>query len=1060
MAGRLEDCRPMVLDFPTRARDDLGDAERRGQVDLPIAVRRRLPVYWWAQRHRRVLTVAALAFAVLAFSQAWTGGALVLEGQGSALYVRMALDHLGARRAVPYWLPDLWAGAPIWAATPSLPTFMLTPLATVVGADVAVKLSVLGFQVVGACGAYVLARSLWNSRPAALVAGVLFGLQPLLVSYGALAGSQPTVAVITVTPWVVWSLRRALRGDGRVFVAVAGLLAGFAVLMQAEYAIGLAIVCVCLLAMEAVRVGTGRNPASPARLLGRAAVVVAIGLGVAAYWLLPFVSLRDSFVLSPPELVQSELLHGAGAQVASEIGVFFGRAGELSGAVGFNREDLLPRLFHLGWVCLALTLLSVASLARRAERDGTLAAVLLAGAIGIWLSTGAVPLASSGPANRTQWLPFVVAGLAAGLLLGAILRRMHLGRAAPVLAVATVAFLASVPYLTPFITLQKLLPLFETLRFPRLYTVAPLALALGAAYPVVLTRDWAEKRRASSAPPALAGALTGAVALAVIGLFLVDVWPHRSYYQVEPPAAEAAYRLVAEAVAERREDVRVAPTEVLPGPVNALRETERPLTIGWPHFVAGKQIWRLTVEPFLTPYAYRERAYGLSATAYQVVEKPTEPGTAAEAVPSIDLIRNGRVLPMVRSYSRTVAMAGRDITPEMAVGLAHRNVGVYTGSPSLSPALEATTVVDVRSPTPCADDSGARLDPGLASQLGSACALHAWLDTLVAGVDLLNIGPGVGGLFNATTNRLQGISAYLDRPPDRAEVTLHEVVAGGRSLGPELARAKAVGVDENGMAAFTFDPIPASAGKEYGFVLTCPGCPPDRVPRLVAGHSVDRPGNLLVAGDLRRDRAAAFAPVYEAVATDPPSTTTVRPTRRGPGRWRVEVDGASPALVVVAEAWFPGWEARVDGRKAPLVEADGGFLGVPVDAGSHVVSLEYRRPAAAGVGRLVTLATLLSVAVLAIRRRRRAPAAYAPPAAARPSAPSSSRRRPAPAPAEPPVLVARERPPQVPPPTVEEEWDRVVRPHRPAPPAGDPGQERPPPPPRRPGTARWPPEPE
>ena len=1041
----------MVLSFPIRVGDDPGDAERRRQADLPIAVRRP-PLYRWAHRHRTALTVGLFAFAVLAFSQAWTQGALVLEGQGSALYVRMALDHLGAQRAVPYWLPDLWAGSPIWAATPSLPTFMLTPLATVVGADVAVKLSVLAFQIAGACGAYVLARSLWNNRPAALVAGVLFGLQPLLVSYGALAGSQPTVGVITVTPWVVWSLRKALRGDGGVFVGVAGLLAGFAVLMQAEYAIGLAIVCVCLLAMEAVRVGTGRNPASPAQLLGRAAVVVAIGLGVAAYWLLPFVSLRDSFVLSPPELVQSELVHGAGAQVASEIGVFFGRAGELRGAVGFNREDLLPRLFHLGWACLALTLLSIASLARRREHDGTLAAVLLAGAIGIWLSTGAVPLASSGPAARTQWLPFVVAGLAAGMLLGAILRRMHLGRAAPFLALATVAFLASVPYLTPFITLQKLIPLFETLRFPRLYTVAPLALALGAAYPVVLARDWAERNRASSAPAAMGGALTGAVALAVTGLFLVDVWPHRSYYRVKPPAAAAAYRQVAAIVAEREDDVRVAPTQILPGPVNALRETERPLTIGWPHFVASTQIWRLTVEPFFTPSAYRERAYGLSATAYQVIEKPTEPGTAAEAVPEIDLVRNGRTLPMVRSYTRTVAMAGRDITPEMAVGLAHRNMGVYTGSPSLSPALEATTVVDVRSPSPCADDSGARLDAALASQLGSACALHAWLDTLVAGVDLLNIGPGIGGTFHATTNRLQGISAYLDRPPDRTEVTLHEVAAGGRSLGPELARGKAVGVDEYGLAAFTFDPIPASAGKEYGFVLTCGDCRPDLVPRLVAGHSVDRPGNLLVAGDLRRDRTAAFVPLYEAVAADPPSTTTVRSTGRRPGRWRVQADGPSPALVVVAEAWFPGWEARVDGRKAPLVEADGGFLGVPVDAGSHVVTLEYHRPAAATAGRLVTLATLLSLVVLAVRRRRRAPRAPSPPpAVAGPSTPP-----PPPAPAEPPVLVARERPRRQPPPAEEDEWDQVVKPRGPA---GDDGQERPPPPPRRPGTARWPPEP-
>ncbi|MDQ3898581.1 MAG: hypothetical protein M3326_15275, partial [Actinomycetota bacterium] len=877
----------MALDFPIRVRD-LGEVERLRELELPIVVRRRLPVLWWMRRNRRVLTVGLVLFAVLAFSRAWTGGALVLEGPGSALYVRMALDHLGADRMVPYWLPNLWGGSPIWAATPSLPTFLLVPLATALGPDVAVKAGVLGFQVLGGVGAYVLARSLWRNVPAALVAGVLFALQPLLLAHAVLDGSQPIAGVMAVAPWLAWSLRKGLRGEGAAYVALAGLSAGFAVLMQAEYAMGLAILCVCLLAVEAARVGTGDNPASPSQLLGRAGGVVVVGLGVAAYWLLPFLRLGHSFVLSPPELVQGELLHGGGAQVGRELGMFFRGSGALSGAVGFNRQDLLPRFFHLGWVCLALTLVSVALLRRR-DRDGTLAGILLASALGIWLSTGAVPLASSGPAERGQWLAFVLAGLAAGLLLGALLRPMRLGRLAPFCVAAAAVFLVAAPYLTPFLTLQKVVPLFSTLRFPRLYTVAPLGLALGAAYPVVLVQGWAEEHRARSAPAALPAILAGAVALAVAGAFLADVWPYRSYYRAQPPPSAAAYRQVTAALAGERGDFRLAPTELVPGPVDALLDTERPLTIGWPHFVASRQVWRLTAVPFFTPSAYRDRAYGLSATAYQVVEKPEAKGTAGEKVNVIDLVGNPRVLPMVRAYNHAVAMAGRDLTPELAVGLAHRNVGVYTGSPRSSAALAATTVVDVRSASPCADDSGARLDPGLASQLGVACSLHTWLDSLVAGVDLLNVQDGVGAVFRSTTDRLQGISVYLDRPPDRAELTLHELLPDGRSLGPVLARGRAVGVDEYGLAAFTFDPIPGSAGKDFAFVVSCAGCPPERVPRFVAGHSVDRPGNLLVNGTLRRDRAAAFAPVYEPVAADAPSPTTVKPARGGPGRWRIGV---------------------------------------------------------------------------------------------------------------------------------------------------------------------------
>ncbi len=1055
----------MVLQFPVRVRDDVpgtpdDEAERLRQLELPVTVRQ-LPVVWWARRNRRLLTVSVFTFAVLAFSGGWAGGALVLDGPGISLYVRMALDHLGADRAVPYWLPDLWAGAPIWAVTPTLPIFLLLPLATALGPDLAVKIGVLGLQVFGACGAYVLARSLWRDTGAAVVAGVLFALQPLVLSHGALAGSQPTVGVMAAAPWLVWALRRGLRGEGPGYLAVAGLLAGFAVLMQAEYAIGLALLCGCLLAVEIGRAGTGRNPAGLGRLLARGAAVVAIGLGSVAYWLLPFVSLGKSFILSPAALVQGELFNGSSAVVGSELGVFFGRSGGLAGAVGFNREGLLPLFFHVGWVGLALTLVTVVFLSRR-DRDGTLTAVLLSAAIGVWLSTGVVPLASGGPAGRTQVIPFVVAGLATGLLLGALLRPLRLGRWRPLFVLGAVAFMVAVPYLTPFETLQKVIPLFGSIRFPRFYTVAPLALALGAAYPVVMVREWAERRRARTTPAPLPAILAAAVGLAVVGAFLVDIWPQRSYYRIRPPATAGAYRQVVARLAEVPGDYRVAPTQVEATAVDSLLDTGHPLTIGWPHFVAGKQMWRLTAEAFLTPNAYRERAWGLSATSFQVTERPTDKGTATEAVDAIDLAPNPRSLPLVRAYSRTVAMATRELTPELAVALAHRNVGVYTGSPAASPALAATTVVDVRSPAPCQDDSGARLDLALASQLGVACVLHTWLDTLFAGVDLLNIGEGVGGTFRATTNRLQGISAYLDRPPERADLALHEL-GPGDTLGPELARGKAVGVDEYGMAAFTFDAIADSAGKDYAFVLTCADCRPDRVPRLVAGHSVDRPGNLVLGGELRRDRAPAFAPVYEAVAADAPSATTVRTNRRKPGSWRIVADGQAPALVVVAEAWFPGWEAKVDGRKATLVEADGGFLGVPVDGGSHVITLEYRRPAAAGLGRLVTFATLLIVAVTAVRRRRRGAAgAPAPPPAARPAV--RRRPEPAPAPAEPPLLVARERPRKEPPPSDEVEWDEVVQSRRPAPAPGPAegdgvGQDPSPPPPRRPGTARWPPEP-
>lgn len=47
---------------------------------------------------------------------------------------------------------------------------------------------------------------------------------------------------------------------------------------------------------------------------------------------------------------------------------------------------------------------------------------------------------------------------------------------------------------------------------------------------------------------------------------------------------------------------------------------------------------------------------------------------------------------------------------------------------------------------------------------------------------------------------------------------------------------------------------------------------------------------------------------------------------------------------------FPGWRARVDGLAAPVLTADGAFLGVPVPLGDHHVTLTYEKPVIALVG--------------------------------------------------------------------------------------------------------------
>ena len=174
-------------------------------------------------RHPLVSVTALLTAVLAAFSGLWTGGALLIDGPGIALYVRLATDYLTAIGRVPYWVPEMWSGAPVWALAPSLPAMMLVPVASIFGPAVAVKVAILAFQVIGGVGAYVLARSIWGRTPANLVAALVYTLHPFVISHGPLAGAETASGVLAAVPWLVWTLRlgpagrgHPLRGGGRL----------------------------------------------------------------------------------------------------------------------------------------------------------------------------------------------------------------------------------------------------------------------------------------------------------------------------------------------------------------------------------------------------------------------------------------------------------------------------------------------------------------------------------------------------------------------------------------------------------------------------------------------------------------------------------------------------------------------------------------------------------------------------------------------------------------------------------------------------------------------------
>ncbi len=83
---------------------------------------------------------------------------------------------------------------------------------------------------------------------------------------------------------------------------------------------------------------------------------------------------------------------------------------------------------------------------------------------------------------------------------------------------------------------------------------------------------------------------------------------------------------------------------------------------------------------------------------------------------------------------------------------------------------------------------------------------------------------------------------------------------------------------------------------------------------------------------------------------------------RTPNRLELEVTVDREGLLVLSQAWYPGWVATLDGRPATLRRANGLLSAVVVPPGSHHVQLTYRPPLALAGGS-ISAAALLGLAV-------------------------------------------------------------------------------------------------
>jgi len=87
---------------------------------------------------------------------------------------------------------------------------------------------------------------------------------------------------------------------------------------------------------------------------------------------------------------------------------------------------------------------------------------------------------------------------------------------------------------------------------------------------------------------------------------------------------------------------------------------------------------------------------------------------------------------------------------------------------------------------------------------------------------------------------------------------------------------------------------------------------------------------------------------------------SVSVTEYTPGHIVLNVDAAQPSLLVVAESYYPGWRATIDGQSATILRANFLSQGLVMPQGKHTVEFDYE-PDSFKYGAIISLVGLASL---------------------------------------------------------------------------------------------------
>jgi uncharacterized membrane protein YfhO len=84
--------------------------------------------------------------------------------------------------------------------------------------------------------------------------------------------------------------------------------------------------------------------------------------------------------------------------------------------------------------------------------------------------------------------------------------------------------------------------------------------------------------------------------------------------------------------------------------------------------------------------------------------------------------------------------------------------------------------------------------------------------------------------------------------------------------------------------------------------------------------------------------------------------------RDGPNCVTIRAALDAPGYLVLADTWYPGWQAMIDTEPAALMRANHAFRAVQLEEGEHEIEMAYR-PRSVLVGGITTLTVLTAFIV-------------------------------------------------------------------------------------------------